>query len=318
MKKIFTFLLSLGCTAAMAQNINGDFDTWRTFNAGIPSTTLTAPNGWFGTDSLLFTFGPFLSPGTTFKPQLTKATPSHTGAFAAQIMSHDQGTDFGILPGLLINGNPTIDVANFDPNDPFGSMTFEGGLQTIERVNTLSAWVKYAPRDTDMGQIAVLAFLEGAAADGTDSLIGYADTTLDQAYPAYTEFNLRVEYMDATVIPNKVLIGFISSADEAIDSSVMQVDDAEVMSASGVKIPVFQQQIVKVYPTPATDVLNLNTTYSKELTWQAFSIDGKVVKTVIVNGNTSVNISDLAAGSYLYRVSDMNGKVLQQNKFIKQ
>lgn len=316
MKKLFTFLLYLSCYSGFAQNINGDFDTWRMFSAGFPATTLEAPVGWFGTDSLLFTYGPFLSPGTTFKQQLIKRPK--TGGFEAKVMTHDQGPDFGVLPGLLINGNPTIDPNTFDPNDPFGSMTFEGGLQTIERVNTATAWLKYEPRNGDKGQMAVLAFLEGAASDGTDSLIGYGDTTLDQAYPNSTEFTIRVEYLDATVTPDKVLIGFISSADAATDSSTLYVDDASVLSASGVKIPVFQQQVVKVYPIPATNHLFLTTTSIKELTWQAFSPDGRTVAVVKLNHNANVDISQLAPGNYIYRVTDEAGNVLQQQKFVKQ
>jgi hypothetical protein len=318
MKKLFTLLLSLSCTAAMAQNINGDFDTWRTYGAGFPATTLTAPVGWYGTDSLLFTFGPLLSPGTTFKAQLTKATPSHTGAFAAKAMTLDQGPDFGVLPGLLVNCKPTIDPNNFDPNDPLGSITFEGGLHTIERVNTISAWIKYEPKGGDEGEMTLLAYLEGAAADGTDSLVGMADTILDQAYPAFTEFKLRVAYIDPTVIPNKVMIGFISSSDATTDSSVIYVDDAEIMSASGVKTVVFQQEIVKVYPSPATDHISLTTTYTKPLVWQAFSLEGKLVATEKLQGQADVNISQLAPGTYLYRVSNEEGKVIQQQKFVKQ
>ncbi len=318
MKKIFTLILSFGFTGAIAQNINGDFDTWRNFTAGIPATTLEAPIGWYGTDSLLYTFGPFLSPGTVFKPQLTRSTPSHTGAFAAKAMTHNQGPDFGILPGLLVNAAPTIDPGDFDPDDPFGSITFEGGLTTIERVNTLSAWIKYEPRGSDFGQMTLLAFLEGQAANGADSLVGMADTVLEQAYPNFTEFKLRVQYLDPNVIPNKVIIGFISSSDDATDSSAIYVDDAEVMSASGVKIAVFQQQVVKVFPSPAFNVLNLTTTYTKELAWQAYSLEGKVVATTKLKGNATVDISQLPTGTYLYRVSDVDGKVLQQNKFVKQ
>lgn len=318
MKKLFTIFICLSSYAGFSQNINGDFDTWRTYNAGFPSTTLEAPSGWFGTDSLLFTFGPLLSPGTTFKSQLTKGTPSHSGSFAAKVMTHDQGPDFGVLPGLLVNCKPTLDPNDFDPNDPFGSLVFEGGLQTIERVNTLSAWIKYEPRDADEGEMTLLAYLEGAAADGSDSLVGFADTILDQAYPNYTEFKLRVEYIDANVVPNKILIGFLSSADAATDSSVMYVDDAEVMSASGVKIPVFQQQIVKLYPIPATDRLFLSTTSTQQLIWEAYSIDGKKVANITLNKDAEVDISQLATGSYIYRVTDESGKILQQQKFVKQ
>ncbi|NRA12338.1 MAG: T9SS type A sorting domain-containing protein [Crocinitomicaceae bacterium] len=71
----------------------------------------------------------------------------------------------------------------------------------------------------------------------------------------------------------------------------------------------------KVYPNPATDVLNI--TASNEVsTVSIIGMDGKVISTTDVNGTTtSVDIAALNAGVYFYEVVTVEGTV--RNTFVK-
>ncbi len=72
---------------------------------------------------------------------------------------------------------------------------------------------------------------------------------------------------------------------------------------------------VSVYPNPANDVLNVKLSEVAESV-SIISMDGKVVSTQIVNGtSTTVDVSELTSGVYLYEVVTANGTV--RNTFMK-
>lgn len=68
---------------------------------------------------------------------------------------------------------------------------------------------------------------------------------------------------------------------------------------------------VTAYPNPAADVLTIQTSVDKG-SIELIDMSGRVVKTVMINSKvTRVNVADLAAGMYTYRVTGTNehGKV---------
>ncbi len=70
-----------------------------------------------------------------------------------------------------------------------------------------------------------------------------------------------------------------------------------------------------LYPNPATDVLNLNTTQGLEnAIYTIFSIDGKLIQNNRVASNT-IDVSALSSGNYILRIVN-NGDIKTQ-KFIK-
>ena len=69
---------------------------------------------------------------------------------------------------------------------------------------------------------------------------------------------------------------------------------------------------VKMYPNPTSDVLHISGADVKDV--QVFSVSGQLTKTS-VSGNT-VNVRNLPTGTYVIRIIDMEGNVIQK-KFIK-
>ncbi len=73
----------------------------------------------------------------------------------------------------------------------------------------------------------------------------------------------------------------------------------------------------QVYPNPVNDVLTVGTFGEVVSTIEMLDLQGRVVKTVSVVGNT-YNVSDLPQGVYLLRTLDANGTTLGQARFVKQ
>ena len=76
---------------------------------------------------------------------------------------------------------------------------------------------------------------------------------------------------------------------------------------------------VKVYPNPATDVLNLIWSQQSNAEVSVVDMNGNVISTIITNGDmkTAYDIHNLAAGSYVLRVTDKNNSETHSMVFSK-
>lgn len=76
---------------------------------------------------------------------------------------------------------------------------------------------------------------------------------------------------------------------------------------------------VKIFPVPATDVLNvqLPSSYVNTVNLQLLGIDGKFISTLRPGvNNVRINVSSLAAGTYVIRMVKANGEV-ENYRFVK-
>ena len=76
---------------------------------------------------------------------------------------------------------------------------------------------------------------------------------------------------------------------------------------------------LKIYPNPVQSVLNID--FKSESvstrTINICDINGKLVITKSVSGNTQIDVKQLTAGIYVIKINDENGKELYNGKFIK-
>ncbi len=311
MKKLFTIaLLSCSATIASAQNIQGGLDSWRVYSSGSASS-LHAPNGWFGIDSVVFyTYSqfPFFTPDSL----LFETNDVHSGAAAARLVSKSMGT-LGVLPGVLANANPTIDINNLDFNDPASSIGYIGGTPVNQRMGWLNAWVKYQPAGNDTASIQVQAILNDASTQNTDSVIGSGSLRITANMTNYASISVPVNYINGSVTPTKMLILFVSgSTSSGTAGSTLFVDDIN-MATVGIN-DVAAQDPVAVYPNPAQNTVLLNGQAAQAYTWKVYTIDGRLVAQKNFTGSTTADISTLANGIYTYLVLDKAGNTVQQKK----
>lgn len=93
---------------------------------------------------------------------------------------------------------------------------------------------------------------------------------------------------------------------DVTDMFVMMIDDVAVTSTVGVEEA---EMSVGVYPNPASDVLNINST-EEIASVNIVALDGKVVAT---STGKTVQISGLNNGMYMYQVVTASGKVFSGN-----
>ncbi len=316
--KLKLLIVSLfACSVANAQYLQGEMESWRTITTGFPQNTTEAPNGWFGSDSLLYNVGIILG-GTNLKQQMFKDGDAHTGSFAAKVITIDQGASIGKLPGTLVNAKIGFNMSGFDPNNPQNSITYSGGLPVNAKIENVKAWIKYMPKGSDNARMVASAVLAGQGANGQDSVVGVADTTFSTAINNYTLIDLTLDYPN-NVTPDKLLVLFVSSRNgsTAEDSSMMLIDDVSASYFStGIEVPLFTEDVVSVYPNPAKDVIRLDAlSTNASYTWQLMSVSGqKLISQKVEGANVTVDISTLSAGVYFYNITDTDGTLLQKGK----
>ena len=317
MKSFFLLLTSsVFLTASYAQVANNSVETWRNYSAGFPATTLEAPVNWFGADSLIYTYAPLFS-GT---PQqvLYKDNNAHTGSFGVKLISKDLN---GIVaPGLLANAHPELDFNNLDPNNPLEALSYDGGTLVNQRYNSLVAWVSYSPASNDVGVASVQAIKTGAGAGGADSVIGMGVSFLS-AMPSYTEIMVPITYNDATTVPDKMIITFMSSdlsgenGTTPQDGSSLFVDDISLSMATDVRDVYTQSEIGKIYPNPADHVLNITAGVSNGLWVNVFNSSGALLHQAAFKNSFVLPLNNFSSGMYFYEIKDVKDKKVQRGSF---
>lgn len=319
MKKLLLSLTFIAAaTAGKAQLVNAGLDAWHSYT--IASKQLENPDGWFGVDSLLYAFGASPIPvGITAQQMLFKETAStHSGAAAARIVSRNQG-NIGVMPGVLANAKPTM--TTFNPTNPIAGLSYVGGTPINARIRSVSAWVKCTPTGTDKANIQVQAVLAGRGSGGRDSIVGQGDTILSQAISSYTKVGVNIDYNDPNVVPDKLLIIFLSStlgtATSPEDGSTLWVDDVS-MSIHPANIATLANKGMKVVctPNPASGMLYISNAQGIEGTMHLYGTDGRLALAQAFGANTVVDISGLANGVYYYRMSDSKNELIQQDRIV--
>ena len=63
---------------------------------------------------------------------------------------------------------------------------------------------------------------------------------------------------------------------------------------------------VSIYPNPASDIVHIDGVEATEI--RVYNVNGQLLKTV--NGSNEIMVSDLPAGTYLLRITDVDGRVI--------
>jgi hypothetical protein len=102
---------------------------------------------------------------------------------------------------------------------------------------------------------------------------------------------------------------------DVTDQFWISVDNISFTASMPVGLEEITSQ-AKVYPNPASSILNIETTASASSV-SIITMDGKVVSTTTMSGLTgSVDVSSLTEGVYFYEVAVENGEVIR-NTFVK-
>lgn len=301
-------MLLLAGNCAFAQNLQGDLENWRTYSSGT-ANNLELPSGWSSADSLVHYYAPMAL--ATPQKQVAKSASAHGGSYAAEITTKNLNGLIGTLTGILTNG-----MLGFDPNqftgDPLDAITYSGGTPVSQRMSGVSAWIKYVPNGNDTATMLVEAVKN--IGGKPDSVVGRGEMLITSS-ANWKQIVCNISYVNASIVPDTIIIGFLSSASVAPqDGSMLTVDDVDFVTV-GLNDPAQQDTRVTVYPNPAKDVISFETKEKGSFTWEAYNLQGQKVGQKVFNGKASAEISNLPNGIYTYSVYNQDGAQVQRGKF---
>jgi hypothetical protein len=93
-----------------------------------------------------------------------------------------------------------------------------------------------------------------------------------------------------------------------------------LLATASLSVPAFSSTnpTADVYPTPANDMLTIDIYQADAATFVLTDVTGNVVKKAVVTKNSAhVDISNLAAGLYIYQLTGNEGAVIKTGKVNK-
>jgi len=295
MKAKFTLLaiLAVAFFSTKAQTIpNAGFETW---------TSPLNPDGW-STISSAFGF----NLGLCKKDSLDKVVGANSVNVYADSIPGQPG--YGVVSGVVSTG--TASAAGGPP-------TF-AGIPFAFRPDTLFFAYKYTSPGLDTAAVSMAMTKNGS----TVFINGYTDiyVPLDptsQWVLAYIP--ITSVYANSTITPDTLLLQFSASfLDNPIKGSTLHVDGVFFSASASTGVNDLTNNIeVSVFPNPATDQLNITADLNLEGHKVVITdMNGKLVRIrPLINGVNSIELSDVASGTYIYRIADKNGFFVKQDRF---
>lgn len=287
MKKLLLSLFAFGSLfSASAQFLNGNFEA-----------AITNPQANFPNYSSTTGWG-----GGIYKKEQTNPGQALQSVKISNVIDAPLNTAFGnvfptdTLPGFIIQ---TVDGP---------AATWQGA--------TISFMYKNQAVGGDTSAFVVQIY-DTLAAGATDDVIlneGYFQTTANVTTWTTTTMTLA-PIQGATGTPNQIFIvgtssvGALFGTKTPVSGNTFWLDDVKKLSGAGIDENIASS--VKVYPNPTNDVLNIKA--DGEISNVTITtLDGKVVKS---GSASTVNVSELTSGMYIYQVT-VNGNVSTGN-FVK-
>lgn len=311
MKKIFTLISLIGLGySSQAQTVAGaDMETWKSYTSF--SVSLERPDGWACSDSLI-SYYYFLTGGSgSFSARITKSsTVKHGGSFSAKLVTSASDT----FPSILANSG-----IKFDPADVLAGkyiFKYTGGTAVSKRILWAHAYIQYSTTSSDEGTMSVQAI---KVIGGKDSVVGKG-TTYVPANTSFTKVSTGITYVDATVVPERLIISFVPTKKTApAAGNTMYVDDVTISDPVGIETPVVNDKRIVVYPNPATHRLHIDASaLSESVSVRIFNALGQFVSESELNGSQDIDITALSPGNYVYVISGSNDRKYHSGPFIKE
>lgn len=312
MKKIITLLACsiLLQTYSSAQTVTGgDMETWKSYTS--LAITMSKPDGWYTLDSMVGALKQLAL--KTYSARVVKYTTLKHGGTACALLEVGGADSF---PTMLSNGNVKIDAAAIAAasSGDFSKLKFYGGTAVSSRIKFAHAYTMYAPgkpgASSDSGTFSVTAFKTGIGVGGTDSVVG-SGTIFVKANSIFTKQEVYINYVDATIVPDRIVCTFnASNSFPPISGSKMYVDDVTLSDPSGIELPMANNNHIKVYPNPIQDYINVKINSTNNFTFQLFNSIGQQIIQQQFSSEIQIPTASLVSGNYIYLIKDNTGRSL--------
>lgn len=314
---------------------NASFETWHTYTSG--SGSLNAPDGWYGVDSLLYGMAPLASlAGFTISPakQLFQSTVAHTGTYSAEVKSVFVGDTLGNIPGIFSNAQVNINFTGFilggaDPSTILQYIAYTGGTAVTAQVDTVKAWVQLdsaTSKDTAIVTATTIKTVAGSSGDST-VVVGLGTYAIVPGSSSFVQIAIPLTYADATTIPEKLIVAFVSSnyqADTIHSGNDLKVDDVsysyKTNSGTSIVQPLLSENKLLVYPNPTKNQIyfNLNASVKPaDFNLSVYDINGRLISTEqLKQAINSKNVSNWSKGTYYYQLNNGKNGQSENGQFI--
>ena len=274
------FALILINGPALAQIPNAGFEDWTDFGA------YEDPSGWASLNILTVTIGEV----TTCE----RVTPGYLGGHAVRVMTADV-PGFGVMPGMLLSGDPTAEVDGFPYTQRPGSLT---GMWKAELGEGEAAMVG-------------LTLSRWNAVTGEREVIGTGEMIVTGSVPNWTAFTVGVEYISEEV-PDTASIAILSSMGSGVDGSSITVDALAFSTGGGTGVGEAFMGRSSIFPVPANDRLNMETHGVAIHQLELWSVDGRLMHTERpLSDRVIIEVRALAAGTYVVVARMVDATVLR-------
>lgn len=276
-------------------NVNGCFGTTKDSVRNILPSTVAVYVGKFGN-----------STGVDVSGSVSGGAVAKVGTFGTTT-----SCQFGGLSGMTI---PAA-ITSYNTSNPHVSLSF-----TANETFTVQDFAVTLRRSNSGPFYARLAYRVNGGAWTDDGI----DEPVDQDDCGYSQNAIGFGFMTPLVLNNGDNAEFaVFPYNDATQGTggAFQVNTIDITSsdASSMLRPTsvanaVKAETIKLFPNPATDVLNIVAAEKVNVT--ILSIDGK--KLIEQKNATSINISTLANGLYMIQIADANNKLIETAKFTKQ
>ncbi|MCF8275663.1 MAG: T9SS type A sorting domain-containing protein [Flavobacteriales bacterium] len=299
-KSLLTFISSAFILNAVAQfqPANASFDDWETLNGPI-SNTYDEPVSWNTANECTAILN--VTP-------VTKSTDAHSGSHSIRLESLD-----GPGPTIVMNGVVTTAqmICSANSGGQEGGADFSGVMP-----DSIVGWYKYAPANQDSAYSQIM-FL----ANNDQDTVSYTRVNFTTTVSSWTRFSAPIT--QATGTPEKLSLFFSSSwgdgaQGQAEIGSIMYVDAVQFIYPFGTGInTVTNENDWNVYPNPVSGILNIQGSSLEPANFELLDITGKrMMLKRIGAGASSLDLSKLVAGVYLYQISSMDGTSVRTGKLL--
>lgn len=305
MKKILyalTGLLLLASYTTRAQAIlNNSFETWATRNG------VEAPVGWLTSDDYVHAL--LLNQGyDVYFPTntVTKTTVSHSGTYAASLVTKSLTISSKPFPGLIILGSKLTPL-------------YLGGTAYTSRPTQVQFSYQFTGPAADSA--SALIYLTNTVG-GKTNLVGGIELYLPPTTgTSYSQVSLPLNYSSSTT-PDSIRVAFFSGLATTITvGSTLLVDDIAFSGAPlAVRADAGTQELLTVAPNPSPGGrFVINSPGRPELAGAPLQVLDGLGRTVVQqaaqampNGQRELDLSSLSTGIYLLRLDSKQGTIVRQ------
>jgi hypothetical protein len=276
---------------------NVGLEEWATITIGTIDYYEEPTGGVWTTANKAYLLNPEVFKVTTFK-----TTDSHSGAYAARIITDiTEG-----MPGneLLMTGTLATGIFNETAMPP---ENLKSGMPFTGRPIRFKTWFMYFSVNHDSCDIWCYLTKWNPEKMGRDT-IGMAAYTDSTIVSQYTLKDLTFTYYsDAN--PDSISIAYAPSAAGDLFlgevGSTLYVDDISFEYSSGFNVVLMPEIDITCFPNPANQNIRFELSEEvKDARMQVFGADGKIISSLFFSGRmVSVNLEGYADGTYYYYLS---------------